>query len=92
MKKDFLLKSESEWRELIKSSPIADWYKDNTSLEEILEVDFSPHVTYVYHIKLNNHKGHGLTVAVQSKNHLNRQYFKNYDEAAAVLSQIMLKK
>ena len=90
MKNDFLLKSESEWRELVQSSPIADWYKDNTSLEEILEVDFSPHVTYVYHIQLN--EGHGLTVAVQSKNHLNRQYFKNYDQAASVLSKFMLKK
>jgi hypothetical protein len=91
MKNDFLLKSESEWRELIKSSPIADWYKDNTTLIEVVEVDFSPHATYVYHVKFNE-EGHGLTVAVQSKNHLNRQYFKNYDEAAAVLSKFLLKK
>ena len=88
MSTDVLIKSEIEWKRLMKDNP--EWFQGSVNLGEIKELDESPHVSMVYYVMSGGIRQ--LTVVVQGKNHLNRQYFKNMNEANAVLGKFLLKK
>lgn len=82
--KDLIIKSELEWKRVLDASP--DWFKENVNLSEVVELADSPHLLMVYNVRSGGVSR--LTMVVQSKNNLNRQYFKNFDEATKLINKV----
>jgi hypothetical protein len=88
MSVDVLIKSDIEWKRLMKDYP--GWFQGSVNLCEIKELEDSPHVSMIYYVMSGGI--HRMTIVVQGKNHLNRQYFKNFNDANNVLSKFTLGK
>jgi len=89
MSKSVVIKSAAEFSRWMSDPDFREWYKEKMELVELAEREDSPHLSYVYRITIGD--VHEMSVVVQSKNNLNRQYFKNMDQARDVLSKFTLK-
>jgi len=89
MSKSVVIKSAAEFSRWMSDPNFREWYKEKMELVELAEREDSPHLSYVYRITIGD--VHEMSVVVQSKNNLNRQYFKNMDQARDVLSKFTLK-
>jgi hypothetical protein len=89
MSKSVVIKSAAEFARWMSDPVFREWYKEKMELVELAEREDSPHLSYVYRITIGD--VHEMSVVVQSKNNLNRQYFKNMDQARDVLSKFTLK-